>query len=317
MDSNFNVLVTSISKKVPLIKAIRHSLNQLNLSSQLIGGDTNFRCIAKYFVDEFWQMPLQNILNINDLLDYCKRHTIKAIIPTRDGELTFFSKHQEILSNHGISCMISPETAIKTCQNKLLFYQFFSQSQLPAILTTTDIKAIQKSSYVVKECFGAGSFGIGLDLSIIQAKAWAENLIHPIYQPFIQGKEYSIDVYISRQGTPHGAIARVRELIIDGESQITYSVHSPEMEALCLKAALELGIYGHAVFQVLCDSSHHLHMIECNARFGGASTLSIAMGLDSFTWFFQESLGKSLSPFTRSSQEMRQIRFAEDKIQIL
>lgn len=314
---SFNILITSISKKVPLIKSVRHAFDQLNLKGTIIGGDHNSKCIGRFFVDEFWQMPLQNTLTLQEFIDFCKRKEIIAVIPTRDGELTFFAKHQEILAKNGISCMVSSEKTIERCCNKLHFYTFLAEHKLPAIFTTQEINKIQSASYVVKECLGSGSHAIGLNLPLAQAKAWSENLKSPIFQPYIEGREYSVDVYITHQGLPHGAIARVRDVVIDGESQITSSVHLPEMETLCLKAAVQLGISGHAVLQVIKDSTNHLHLIECNARFGGASTLSVAMGLQSFTWFFQECLGLPLSPFTRSPKEMRQIRFPEDKVEIL
>ena len=122
------------------------------------------------------------------------------------------------------------------------------------------------------------------------------------------------DIYINRQGDPMGAIARTRDLVKEGESQITNSVKMPELEALCQEAAKLLKIYGPAVFQVLRDDSNHLHIIECNPRFGGASTLSAAMGLKSFEWFLQETLNLPLTPFVRSAKELRQVRHAEDLI---
>lgn len=314
MAKQFNVLITSISKKVPLIQAVRQALAQPNLEGKVFGGDSNPHCVGRYFVDKFWHMPLQNMLTEEALIEYCLLHDIRAIIPTRDGELPFFAKHQEALLNKGIHCMVSSPETIEICRNKLLFYTSLSYAHLPAILTDLDIKKVAGGTYVVKECFGAGSDAIGLNLSLPQAKKWAERLQSPIFQPYVEGKEYSVDVYITRKGKPQGAISRTRDYVVHGESQITTSVHEPALENLCLKAALHLGIYGHAVFQVLCDGSGQFHIIECNARFGGASTLSLAMGLYSFQWFFQECLGTSLEAFTRASREMKQIRYVEDLV---
>jgi len=57
-----------------------------------------------------------------------------------------------------------------------------------------------------------------------------------------------------------------------------------------------------------------LHVIECNTRFGGASTASIAAGLDSFYWGLLESSGVDMSdyPFLRTSGEVRQVRVPSD-----
>ena len=54
--------------------------------------------------------------------------------------------------------------------------------------------------------------------------------------------------------------------------------------------------------------------LECNPRFGGASSLSIAAGLDTFTYFFKEALGESLEniPFHREPKSLRLIRYPKD-----
>jgi carbamoyl-phosphate synthase large subunit len=57
-----------------------------------------------------------------------------------------------------------------------------------------------------------------------------------------------------------------------------------------------------------------LQIIECNTRFGGASTASIAAGLDSFYWSLLESSGADVSqaPFLRIPGEVRQVRAPTD-----
>jgi len=316
---SYNILITSISKKIPLIKAVRRAVGavnstSLNITSKIIGGDCNFHCVGRYFVDEFWHMPFQDILTIEEVVDFCKRQHIKAIIPTRDGELPFFAKYKELLAEEGIACLVASPATVEQCYNKLLFYEFLAKNHLPAIPTSKDLGKIQALSYVVKECFGEGLASVGLDLSLEEAKRWGAKLKQPIYQPYIHGVEYSVDLYVDQQGVCLGSIAREREVVYEGESQVTASLKYPDIEVLCFKAAELLNINGPAVFQILCDQSKHLHLIECNPRFGGASTLSLAMGLRSFEWFIQESLQLPLTPFVRSPQEMRQVRYAEDLI---
>jgi carbamoyl-phosphate synthase large subunit len=57
-------------------------------------------------------------------------------------------------------------------------------------------------------------------------------------------------------------------------------------------------------------------LVECNPRFGGASSLSVEAGLDSFRWFLLEAGGHSLelTPFRRASRDLRLVRFAADWI---
>lgn len=314
MDPSINILVTSASKKVPLINAVRDAMHTLSLSGKVIGGDAKGDCIARYFVDAFWEMPIEGLIGIDELIAYCTHHHIGAIIPTRDGELAFFADHHETLRRRGIDCMISPPKAVQCCRNKQLFFETLSRQNIPAIPTSKSPDELRCASYVVKECRGSGSQAIGLELSLQEAKELAKRMKEPIFQPFVKGSEYSIDLYIAENGEPKGTVARKRNLVVGGESQITTSEHLPKAEALCANAARLLGIRGHAVFQVIRDPSDHIHIVECNPRFGGASTLSIAMGLNTFGWFFQECLHLPLSPFERSPVEMKQIRYPKDKI---
>lgn len=132
----------------------------------------------------------------------------------------------------------------------------------------------------------------------------------------MEGKEWSVDVYRSFQGKVKGIVARQRNYVIDGESQVTTTVHYPALESLCHEIADLLKIQGPAVFQLIEDQNGNFHVIECNPRFGGASTASLAIGLDSFFWFFVECLGLNLHdyPFIRGKGEIRQVRYMTDRI---
>ena len=66
--------------------------------------------------------------------------------------------------------------------------------------------------------------------------------------------------------------------------------------------------------QAILDDSSQLHVIECNPRIGGASTASIAAGLDIWYWAILEASGVDISeyPFFRIPREVKQIRLAQD-----
>jgi carbamoyl-phosphate synthase large subunit len=75
-----------------------------------------------------------------------------------------------------------------------------------------------------------------------------------------------------------------------------------------------LQLRGPVVLQAIVANGG-LQVIECNPRFGGASTSSIAVGLDSFYWSLIEALGDSTPlTFKRASGEIRQIRFPVDQL---
>ena len=67
--------------------------------------------------------------------------------------------------------------------------------------------------------------------------------------------------------------------------------------------------------QLIVEKNQRMHVVECNCRFGGASTLSVIIGLDSFVWFILESQKKKVDASHISfNLNKKQIRYAVDRI---
>lgn len=307
----FGILITSVSKKMGLIQAVRTAAEKLGCLDRLYGGDNDPLCIGQYKVDTFWHMQKLNEMNENDILNYCQKHNIRIIFPTRDGELPFFSKHKQFFLKNHIHVMVSDLNTIETCQNKKAFADKLMSNGFLAIPTETSLSETKVPYYVVKECQDAGGKSVHLKLSKEEALKRAKDLKNPIFQPYIVGTEWSVDLYRTQKGDVKGVVARKRDLIQEGESKITTTALFPELEKMCTDIANLLDIKGHAIFQVIESEDGRFWVVECNVRFGGASTASLAVGLDSYYWFLLESMGEDLVkyPFARLEQDIRQIIF--------
>ena len=67
-----HVLVTSVSRKVPLLKRLRQSCARIDPGLRIIGADADETCIGRYFVDDFWKMPRTEVLSVNEVLVVCR-----------------------------------------------------------------------------------------------------------------------------------------------------------------------------------------------------------------------------------------------------
>lgn len=308
-----NVLVMSISNKVPMLKSVKDAMSRTNSESRLFGADTSDDGVGQYFVDRFWKCPRIEELEIDLLINFCLRNEITVIIPSRDGELPYFAQNREILKSEGINVMISDAEAVDICIDKLLFYKRLNAAGYPVIHTSEDLD-FKSQLYVVKERYGAGSAKVGIALDKTDAEQHAKLLANPIFQPYIFGMEYSVDSYVDHNNKTKGTVVRHRKKVVNGESQITVSIRDEQSEQMYSTLAEYLRLRGHAVFQFIKGMDGQSHIIECNCRFGGASSLGVAMGLDSFYWFMQESLGMKSGqlPFRRSTTDKTLIRHTED-----
>ena len=304
-----NILITSISNKITLIEQLK---NSTRYNIKIFGGDSNTNCVGKFFVEKFWKMPLIENLEINDLIKYCKRNEINYIIPTRDGDLVYFSKNKSTLSKNKIFVMISNLKTVNFCLDKINFYENGKKVNLPVIQTSKNIQEIKSKRYVVKERFGSGSSQLGLNLTKQNAINHAKILRNPIFQPYIPGEEFSIDAYVTKNKKIQGIIVRKRNLILNGESKISQVVTNKKLEQVCHKMIKNFIFYGHIIIQVLVDSRNKIHVIECNSRFGGASSLSVECGLDSFNWFIKENSGHKLIKQVKKIPKKTLIRYPKD-----
>lgn len=309
-----NVLVTSASKKVPLIRAVMTAAKKLNPGIRVIAGDGNAGALARHAADAFWQMPPTTIEALDAIVSGCRDRGITLVIPTRDGELAFWAKARPRLAAAGIAVAVSPLESVETCLDKLAFAAFGAAHGLPFIAAGETPDAVGPGPYVVKERYGAGSRGLGLDLAREAALAHGAGLQAPIYQPFVGGAEISIDAWLDRKSRVKGLVLRRRDVVVGGESQVTTTFRDPALEADAVHILEALKLTGPVVLQAFIGDGGNLSVIECNPRFGGASTAAIAAGLDIFYWTLLEAAGGDVDglSFDRVPGEIRQIRVPSD-----
>jgi RimJ/RimL family protein N-acetyltransferase/predicted ATP-grasp superfamily ATP-dependent carboligase len=307
------VLVTSASAKTPLIQALKAAAARCSEVVTVCAGDTDTHAPSQYASDSFWLMPPADETHLADLVRGCQERNISIILPTRDGELAFWARHAALFSEAGIQVIVSSVGSIALCRDKLAFAKFGQEAGLPIIPAATTPFTFDEP-LVVKERFGSGSRGLGLALSRENAITHALDLYEPLFQPFIAGPEISIDAWATQGGEVLGVVLRHRDRVVSGESQVTTTFRDPALEMQASQLLKKLNLRGPVVMQAIVVAGQ-LHVIECNPRFGGASTASIATGLDSLYWSLQEALGHIATfEFNRRKDETRQIRLTTDRV---
>lgn len=303
-----NILITSIASKTSLIQRVKEAKEKFDAGIKIIGADADANAIGAYFTNAFWHMPRLQNLTIEACIDYCLQKNIGYIIPTRDEDVLYFSKYKTQLLEKNIHLFACEQKAVAFCFDKLKFYEEGDKEW--TIFSTENIETIQTQHFVVKERYGSGANKIAINIDKTQAKEWAESLKEPIFQPYVQGKEYSIDAYVDASNRCRAAIVRSRDVVVDGESKVT-SIVKDEILQTKVEAFLEkYKIQGHSVTQIIKQEDNYF-LIECNARFGGASSLSYEVGLESFYWFLQEANNQAIE-VKLSNKCLTQVRSQQD-----
>lgn len=303
--SGRNLLVSSAGRKAPLIRVAREAIARAT-GGGVIAGDSDGRFELLSEADEFWLMPATRESEAEKIAEGCAKRDIGFVLPTRDGELEFWSAVRPYMASRGIHVIVSASAALRIALDKLRFYQEFPpDSNINVIQTELNYRKVTGEKLVVKERFGSGSTDIGIDLTHSQALSHAKFLKNPVFQPFVDAREISIDAYFTRHGAVHGLILRDRLVVVGGESKVSKSFRDEKLEHK-LKDTLDpigrsLGFFGPVVIQAFLPEESNPFLIEINARFGGASTLGQKLGIDSIFWALQELIHgpSSLKPFVR------------------
>lgn len=299
---------------MPLLLALKDAVKRITPNGVVTAGDINIDVLTRHFCDVFWHMPATTEANIEHIISALRQQNITHVLPTRDGELSFWALLKERLKKEHIHVIVSKPDAVELCLDKLQFGQLNLPTIIPAYIDAPITPAMNDTlSYVVKERFGAGSKSIGINLSATNALNHANSLASPIYQPFIEGQEISVDAWLSKDHIVKAAMCRVRAVVVNGESQVTYTLPQAPFLPEIIETLSLLKLSGPVVIQAIVKDSR-AHIIECNSRFGGASTLGIKAGVDCLYWSLCESVGENVNtiPVKLSDKKITQVRAATD-----
>ncbi|MBN37411.1 MAG: hypothetical protein CMI29_03005 [Opitutae bacterium] len=287
------VLFSSLSAKISLYEKVLQSARKFDERARVIGVDCDPDCRAASRVEEFARIPPLEEMDTETLTSYCQELKVTHVIPTRDAELACWSTKRDHLKQNGIQVMVSAQRALKTCQDKLLFSSSLKSLAVRPIATSEHLSTLPCNQFAVKERLGCASKSIGLNLDREKAMKHARSLERPIFQPMIQGSEFSAESWINSAGKCQSILLRWRSKVVDGEAHESEIFENKEWEGSMQNAFEAIpGLSGHALGQVIVDSENCLHLVEINPRLGGASPLALTAGLSSIEWFLLQSTGR-------------------------
>lgn len=308
-----NVLITSASRKVSLVRAFQQALTQEG-EGKVIAVDISPLAPALYFADEHYLVPPSNDPEfLTTILNLCKKLSIRLLIPTRDEELSFFAEHKDEFADVDTFVMVSDTNVVKVCQDKKLFIEFCQEKgfAIPESYNYSDLGYVDFPLFI-KPRYGKG----GRQAVCVNSKEELEIILkqmpEAIIQEFIQAPEYTVDLFADFTGEVISVVPRERVHVFGGESFVSKTANNPLLIQETIRLARELRLIGHNTIQCFLDKGI-VKFIEVNPRFGGAAHLGFAAG--AFTPLFLIKLlkGEKLKPMIGEFKDNYvMLRYTED-----
>lgn len=275
-----HILFTGVGRRIELIQAFRNAALVLNKELKIYGADMAGTAPALAYCDFTRRVvAMKDPGYIQNLLDICVIDHIDLLIPTIDTDLLVLSENKEKFEAIGTRVMISAPDKIRVCRDKNNTSQFFIDCGLHTPMPTSDWKEY-KSGFpaFIKPKDGSSSINAFKVDKEEELEVYAEQVTDYIVQPFVSGREYTIDIFCDWDGNPVSIVPRERLQVRAGEVLKTKicmdSIMIEEAKTLC--SAFKP--CGPITVQLIRDDSDMDWYIEINPRFGGGAPLSMKAG---------------------------------------
>ncbi|HQS17951.1 ATP-grasp domain-containing protein [Reyranella sp.] len=248
---------------------------------------------------------------VDVLQDACRARGIEMLLPTVDSELFPVAMARERFEAAGVSLPISPAECLRLCRDKqLLLDRVKGEVPVPAFEPLTQEAADRVDAFprFVKPRVGAGSRGVA---KIVRREDLAQQPKDGsvLLQEYLPGEEYSVDVYVRRDGVVVAAVPRERMKVDSGIAVASRTVNVPEVIRSARRTAEIIGIRGIANVQFKRAADGVFKLLEVNPRFPGTLPLTIAAGIDMPRLMVDEAMGRPLPDKLMPFEELMVVRY--------
>lgn len=285
------VLFTSVGRRVELVQAFKKAAHELEIDLTIIGADIAEDAPALFFCDETQIVHrIKDERYIPQLLSICEKEQVDCLIPTIDTDLLLLAENKDRFEAIGTKVLISAVDKVKLCRDKNYTSDYFISLGLKAASSVNNVDDFEEMlqngeisfPVFIKPKDGSSSINAYKVENLEELKFYADKIEDYIIQPFISGREFTIDIFGDYQGNPVYITPRERLAVRSGEVLKTRITQDDTMIAEMMTLIADYKPCGQITVQLIQDAgTGENYYIEINPRFGGGAPLSIKAGADS------------------------------------
>lgn len=241
---------------------------------------TDMRTVSSN-VDHFIEVPAAGEASfIPAILKIIRDYEVSLLIPTVSEELPVVAKELDSFAPYPCRVVIAPYAAVDIANDKLKTAVFLDQHgvSVPRTLAGDTAHASVLASIglplIAKPRISRGGRGVKLHTSP-QTLA-EEQRSNIVYQEFISGEEYDVNLFVGQQGEMRSCVVLHKTQLRDGvvgNALAVERVQAGGVAEVARRAVAALGLTGPADIDIRVDSSGTPRLLEINARLG-ANVLS-------------------------------------------
>lgn len=298
------LLFTSVGRRVELIQAFRNAAVKNEIGLEIYGGDITKLAPALSFCDHTILLPrISEPTYISTLIEICRSEKIDVLIPTIDTDLLILAQNKKRFE--GTRVLISAPEKIAICRDKRYTADYFNSVGLKSPHPINDyLKYEGGFPAFIKPKDGSSSIFAYKVNSMNELKTYAKQVPDYIVQPFIEGIEYTVDIFCDFEGNPIFITPRIRLAVRDGEVLKTQIVQDDKIISEMKRLIADYKPCGQITVQLIREKiTGDDYYIEINPRFGGGAPLSMKAGADSAEALLRLIMGEKLEYTEKAAED--------------
>lgn len=300
------ILFTGVGRRIELINAFRQAALCLNIELKIYGADMAGTAPALAYCDYTRKVCAMKDSNyISELVKICDADKIDLLIPTIDTDLLVLSQNVDKFEAVGTRVLISAPDKITICRDKNNTGEFFESCGLRAPKTYNDYRKYNdRFPCFIKPKDGSSSINAFKVEDASELEVYAHQVEDYIIQPFVSGREYTIDIFCDFDGNPIFITPRERMQVRAGEVLKTQIYMDPVMIEESRKLIAGFKPCGPMTVQLIRDEvTGDNYYIEINPRYGGGAPLSMKAGARSAEAALRLLIGEKVEEYTGAIED--------------
>ena len=226
------------------------SLKMSNFAGKIVATDSTSLSAGFFMADVNEILPEADAqYYVKRLFEIVEKHHVQVLMPSSGYDIYPYSDNREALAKIGATAVVSDRDTLEICRDKLLTYKKMSgKYNLP--FTTADPDKVKSFPVIAKPRFGKGSRNVIKVNNEADLRYIASNFGNTIFQEFLPGVEYTIDVLSDMNKKPIIAVPRIRLQTKAGISTKGRIIRDADLETTCMNMAREIGIRGPSCIQM-------------------------------------------------------------------
>ena len=226
-----NVIVTAASRRVALVQGLQRALARLSPHGRVIATDIDPYSPAVHLADAAEEVPRSDHPDYVDaLLAVCAAHDAGVLVPTIDDELETIAAASDRFAAAGVVVMAPDVDTARICRDKLLTATHLERHgiRVAATWSPEQVRRLRPlPPLFIKPRCGRGSVGAFRVGSSAQLRFFLDYVPDPVVQEYLEGPEFTIDLFCDLQGRPIAAVPRERLVIRSGVTDRGRTVTQP------------------------------------------------------------------------------------------